>query len=217
MKSKAIAAGLVAFTAAAYAQSGGDPGESSASRTTAERFVYRAAITNLFEIDAAVQAESKTSNPAYEDFVKMIIADHTNMRNGLKKRVDKLSDAAIPRTLDYDHQRKLTELGSEAGMQFEKDYRQNQIDGNRQTLQLFRDFASNSSNAGDADLRSWAKASIPTLQKDLQRAEELPGDSRSAVTTGNTKVRTDSSARGLVNEAEHLFKRWRKTNDLLGR
>jgi predicted outer membrane protein len=200
------AVGVMALAAVTFARVDGKSGMTSA----AEKFVYQAAITNLFGIDAAGRAETNTWNPAYRNFAKTIIADYGNLRSSLKKRVRRRSDVAVPTTLDYAHRQRLAELGSETGAKFEKDYRQSEIDRGRQALRLYQDFATDSSNAGYADLKSWAAASIPIVRKDLRRAEALPENSRQADTARSAPGRTKSSARALVDKTRQLLERWKK-------
>ncbi len=223
MKPIAIVA-LVFVTAAVsiYPQIDGKAAPAPNSQSEAQTFVNKAAVTNLFEIDAARKVESKTSDRAYKDFAQMMISDHTKMGDELKKQVSGMSGITIPTSLDQDHQQKLDKLGSESAAQFERDYRQSQIEGHQQAIKLFQEFASSAPGKEDAALKSWAKSSVPTLQKHLQHAEALPnppqasaqGSSAATATTGNAAGGTPKPAQNLVDEAVQVVKNMQNDKQL---
>jgi putative membrane protein len=74
----------------------------------------------------------------------------------------------MPTSLDQEHQRQLQDL--KTAMQFEQKFRTNQIQAHEKAIKLFQDYAQTGDNA---DLKSWAQASVATLQKHLQKAEGL--------------------------------------------
>lgn len=235
-------AGVMAATFPAFAQSGSaspPPAQNTTQhvdQTAVQKFVTEAAMTNLFEIDAAHAAEQKASNAAYKEYANMIVTDHTNMGNDLKRQVADIPGVTLPTSLDQQHQQKLQTLQSESGAQFEKDYRQGQIEGHQKAINVFQNFANSGSNDQDADLKSWAKASVPILQKHLQRAENLPvggqqvgaaapsGQSANAAnktavntagtTTGNAQSGNQSGAQQLVDEAVQVVKKMESDRQL---
>jgi SH3 domain-containing YSC84-like protein 1 len=216
MKPTAMAAAaLLTAALSVYPQIESKAAQAANTQAEAQTFVKKAAITNLFEIDAAHKVESKTSDRAYKDFAQMMIGDHTRMGDELKKQVSGLSGIDVPTSLDQDHQQKLDKLGSESGAQLERDYRQSQIEGHQQAIKLFQEFAESSPGNEDAALKSWAKSSVPTLQKHLQHAEALPNpppqasaqnSSAAPVTTGNATGGTQHPAQNLVDEAVQIVK-----------
>jgi len=237
MKAIAIAtAGFIAASFPAYAQSGDAKGappaqsaNQNAAQTAVQTFVNQAAITNMFEIEAANAAEQKAKDPAYKEFAKMIITDHTKMGDNLKRQVGDISGVKVPASLDQAHQQKLQKLQSESGAQFEKDYRQSQIEGHRMAIRLFQDFAQSGPENQNVDLKSWAKASVPILQKHLQEAENLPAGGQQAgaaassgatasntggATTGKAPTGEQNSAQNLVNEAVQVVRTMEKDQQL---
>lgn len=204
------ATALMLASPAAYAVD-----HTAATSSPAQQFVDQVANINLMEIDAAQAAEQKAANSAYKDYAKMIITDHTKMQNDLKNVATKMPDVAVPSGLDKEHEQKLQQLKSASGATFEREYRQDQIEGHQKAIKLFQDFAKNDSNAKDADLKSLAQSSVPTLQKHLQHAQNLPqqgtpaaaNQSNSAATTGAAPANNASSgAQKLVNDAAGIVK-----------
>ncbi|MFB6452825.1 DUF4142 domain-containing protein [Bradyrhizobium tunisiense] len=165
--------------------------DSSLSRG-AQEFVNKVAMINMMEIEAAQAVQKRASSPAYEEFAAMIVTDHTNLGYNLKRIVAEISGLNVPAELDQQHRQGLTRLQQLQGDEFERRYRQTQIDGHRKAIRIFHDFADGS--AGRADLRSWAQASQAVLQKHLQRAQTLPTASKQIGATtmdGNDAVRND--------------------------
>ena len=222
------AAALAAVAVPAYAQNPA-PGAALTANPSVQEFVKQAAMTNLFEIDAARLAEDKTTDGAYKNYANMIVKDHTNMANDLKSQVAKLQDVQLPTSLDSLHQQKLQQLKSEQGVGFERNYRAGQIEGHETAIKLFENFAQSGSNP---DLKSLAQASVPILQKHLQRAENLPEPNGPAVgsaeptkssatssmaastTTGANNAPQPSDAQDLVNQAVTVVKNMKSDQTL---
>lgn len=229
--------GLMIITFPAVAQNGGKSAGDAAGGAMqapnvpqsqgAQKFVDEAANINMMEIEAARAAENTAKRPAYKEFASMIETDHTNLGQNLKRIVSGMSGVKIPARLDEKHRQKLAQLQQLKGAKFEQSYRRSQIDGHQRAIRIFQDFANG--NAGNADLRSWAQASLPVLQKHLQNAENLPvandqvgaagaggsGATGSAdrnnadhgnVTVGKANSANQSDAQALVNEAAQMVK-----------
>jgi predicted outer membrane protein len=58
---------------------------------------------NMEEIEAAQAAEKSANMPAYWDFARMIVTDHTNMGQNLKRIASTMSDVNVPAQLDQQH------------------------------------------------------------------------------------------------------------------
>jgi lipid-binding SYLF domain-containing protein/predicted outer membrane protein len=239
MKSTALAlAGLMAATLPAAAETATSPPPTNVaapegvSNRAIQTFVDQATMINRLEIEAAQAAKKKTNTPAYQDYADMIVTDHTNMDHDLLRIVGRMAGIRMPDGPDQQHQQKLERMSAEAGAQFERSYRQNQIDGHHRAIKLFQDFANGGSD--NADLKSWAQASLPILQKHLQRAENLPNandrvgavggdgrttamtdrgasnnvaaDDRRSATTGKANS-SQNGVQGLVNEAVGMVRK----------
>jgi len=221
MRYLAIAvASLAAAAIPAYAQHPA-PDAVRPANLPVQAFVEQAATINMYEIAAARLAEDKAIDASYKNYATMIITDHTNMSHDLKLQVAKMQGVEIPNELDAFHDQKLRKLKSEQGASFERSYRAGQIEGHEAAIKLFENFAQNGSNP---DLKSLAQASVPILQKHLERAEHLPEPTGPAVgaaepatpsasssmaastTTGANTAPQPSDAQDLVNRAVTVVK-----------
>jgi putative membrane protein len=73
--------------------------------------------------------------------------------------------------MDAEHQKKLKQLQSASGAQFEQQYRTLQIEGHEAAVKLFEGYAQSGDNN---ELKSWAEKTLPHLRTHLQQAQALP-------------------------------------------
>lgn len=171
------AAGLIALSATAAAAQSTSPdanataGPSSdrmtsqqkpiqASRATAD-YVEKAAIGNLFEIQASMLALKQGDSGALKTFAAQMITDHTNASNALEAGVKSASLQAtqIPSKLDKAHEAKLNDLRKVTGRDFDAAYLQAQLAGHQDALKLHRDYTQKGDN--------------PVLQKTAANAADI--------------------------------------------
>jgi putative membrane protein len=177
MKKLILAAALLALTAPSLAQNapgaGQNAGQGAASPAT-QKFVPNAAITDMFEIQAGQLALQKSARNEYQDFAQMTITDHTQTTDQLKSMVPKLQGVQLPQDLDSTHKAKIDKLNSLSGAAFERQYKTDQVQGHKQAIRMFETYAKSGDNA---DLKQWAKNTLPVLKKHLDHAQALPGPS----------------------------------------
>lgn len=183
-----LAAACALIAAPALAQTGGGamtPSTTGAANGNAEttgpasagmtpktqKFVTDAAMTNMFEIQAAQLAEQKAQNAQDKSFAQKMIEDHQKASDQLQALVegDKVK-AELPTALDSDHQKKMQRLQKLSGMQFDKAYDQMQKAGHKKAVASFRSYAQKGDNPA---LKEWAQTTLPTLRDHLQMARKL--------------------------------------------
>jgi putative membrane protein len=125
-------------------------------------------------------AQDKANNPAYKDFGKMIVDDHTKTSEEMKAMEPKLG-VQLPTKLDAKHQGIAKKLDSASGAAFENQFKAAQIDGHKAAVKLYQDYAKSGDNA---DLKQFAEKTLPTLKEHLQHAQNLP-KGKAAPTTGS--------------------------------
>jgi putative membrane protein len=160
--------------------SGKSAGMTKKAPSTAE-FVKKATIAGMFEIESSKLAEQKTQDPKVQAFAKMMIDDHTKAANELKQKAEGISGAQMPAQLDAPHQKKLDALKSASGVRFMRAYKTDQMQGHKDAVALFQAYGAGGDNA---ELKSWARTTLPTLQHHLQEAQNLPTSAASAPTVG---------------------------------
>lgn len=138
-------------------------GAFAAKPPSAQDFAQSAALSDMYEIAAANVAAKKIKTGPTREFANMMIADHTKSSKALKDAIAASGQSlAMPAKLDAEHQTQIDALGSLNGADFEREYMAQQMTGHRKALDLLKSYA----GGGDvAELRQFAQATIPTVQK----------------------------------------------------
>ena len=134
-------------------------------------FVAKAAASDMFEIQAAKLAQTRSANAEVKKFAAMMIADHTKSTDALKKAIaDSGQTIAPPATLPDDLKGKLDDLTKADAKDFDANYMDNQVDAHQNTLDVLQRYAQD----GDvAQIKAFAAATAPVVQKHLDEARRI--------------------------------------------
>lgn len=165
-----LASMLSAFALPALAQTTSTMSSGTAAVSDAA-FVKKAAISDIYEIQASKLAQTKATSPDVKTFAGKMITDHTKTSDQLKSVVASKSGMTLPTALDPKHKALLTKLNGASALTFDSIYAQQQIQAHQQAVMLF---TSESQNGKDADLKKFATSTLPALQQHLSMAEQLP-------------------------------------------
>jgi putative membrane protein len=145
------------------------------SPSTAD-FVNEAAIGGMFEIQSSELAKRRGS-AAEQSLAARMIDDHTKASNELKSLVEGGSvKADLPTALDRASQKKLDQLSSLGAAEFDKAYADAQISAHKNAVNLFERYAKGGDNEA---FKQWASATLPTLRRHLEMAQDMGKNSRS--------------------------------------
>ena len=133
-------------------------------------FVTQAAISDMFEIQTSQLALQQSNEPT-KAFAKQMITDHEMTSGKMKAMVQGGKvQAQIPTVLDSTHQGKLDKLKGLKGDEFTKQYQNDQVTGHKNTVDLFKRYASEGDNP---ELKAFASKHLPHLEKHLKMAQDL--------------------------------------------
>jgi len=142
---------------------------SSSSPGSDQAFVTKAAQGNSAEVELGKIVATKSKDPSVKQFAQMMVKDHT-------KALNELQELAQTKNLNFndelpdDAKELQTKLSSDSGKQLDKDYMDNMVEDHQKDVQEFTD---QSQNAKDPDLKQWAGKTLPTLQKHLEKAQQI--------------------------------------------
>ncbi|OYX06214.1 MAG: DUF305 domain-containing protein [Caulobacter vibrioides] len=142
-----------------------------ADETKADVFATKLADGNMFEIEAAKLAASRSTNPSVKKFAMMMETAHKKSSDGLKSAVS-ASGATInlPTMLSKDMQDELDDLSKADPKDFDKEYADAMVDAHQSALNLLQRYAQD----GDTPaLKTFAAETAPTVQEHLNMAEGL--------------------------------------------
>ena len=133
------------------------------------KFIRGGITGGLMEIKAANLAKTRSSNPRVINFANMMIADHTQIGNELKKmESDKMLDKD-KNLISDEHQSMLSELAAKSGSAFDKAYMGMMVSDHQEDIELFNSATHNTS----ATIQKLAEKTLPTLQMHLDSAKAI--------------------------------------------
>jgi putative membrane protein len=147
-------------------------------------FIMKAAQGGLMEVDAGKLAESQAANAKVKAFGERMVTDHSAVDNQLATIAQK-DQITLPTSLPPDDQAKLDHLRTLHGRAFDRAYSNMMVKDHEQDVQ---DFQQASNSLTDAELRSFAQSTLPTLQTHLSMAQQLPAEH------GHMQASADSSS-----------------------
>ena len=139
-------------------------------------FVREAAQGGMTEVRLGKLAQSKANDEAVKDFAKKMEQDHSKANEELKKIA---SDKGLLLASDVDkkHQAKIDKLEKLSGAKFDKEFMAAMVSDHKDTIKKFE---TASEKAKDADIKTFASQTLPTLKSHLQLAESVNSKVKSA-------------------------------------
>lgn len=134
-----------------------------------QEFVDFAAQTDMTEANLGQLASSNAAGQGVKDYAQMLVTDHTSDYNQLSTVAGK-ANLNVPKGLDAKHQAMVAPFEKLKGPAFDHKYVQEMIAGHTKAIAVF---TKESTDAQNADLKAYASATLPTLNKHLDGAKEL--------------------------------------------
>lgn len=165
-----------------------------AANVSAADYVSRAAISDMYEIEAGKLAVQKGETEQIRKFGQMMVDDHTKSSQEMKSLMAKMTPAATaPSRLDAEHQGMIDRLKSASGAAFDREYQNQQMMAHRKALALHEGFGSNGDNA---DLKAFAQKVTPVVRKHHDQIGAMAGTATTAadgMATGQNSTGTTAS------------------------
>lgn len=143
-------------------------------------YVAAAAVSDLYEIEAARIAQERSQNDEVKALAQMIATDHEKSANDLKAAVSQTGQTlTIPAALPADRQAQIEALNAATPTDFDAVWLTQQVQAHEQALLLHQRYAQN----GDlAALKAFAAATAPVIQRHLDQVRQLRDRTISAPT-----------------------------------
>lgn len=140
------------------------------NEAAAPDFVAKAGASDMFEVEAAKLAETRSKSPEVKKFAADMVLAHTKSTAALKKAIADSGQTTLapPAALPKDLQDKLTDLGKADN--FDKAYMDNQVDAHQAALDVMQRYAQD----GDVPaIKAFAAATAPVVQQHLDMARKI--------------------------------------------
>lgn len=151
----------------------GDTGAAAGAKAGAalergeRRFIEKAAVDGMAEVELGKLAEQRASNPKVKAFAQRMVQDHTKANQELMD-LAKAKGVTPPATLDREHRRDAEKLGKLEGAKFDREFMKHMVDDHKDAVQ---DFEKASRSAQDPQLKDFATRTLSTLQEHRQIAQ----------------------------------------------
>jgi len=167
-----VSAGLMSAPAAH-----GQKGQSGQTGTAQDSFLNKAMEMNQAEINLSKMAQNKADNPMVKEFADMMVEDHTQVLDELRKVA---GGSQSEPSMTKEHQQMSDKLSRLSGAAFDKAYMDAMVRNHQQAIQAFQKVENTGAGSArqkpgtntksDADI---AREMLPTLQKHLTQAEQV--------------------------------------------
>jgi putative membrane protein len=133
-----------------------------------DEFAKKAAMDGKTEVELGRLASTKGQSAAVRSFGRRMVKDHTNAGNKLKAIADR-KGIILPAELDADHKAMVDRMAQLSGAEFDRAYMEMMVMDHEKAVS---EFELESSSGTDAQLKSFARATLPTLRLHLRLAKQ---------------------------------------------
>ncbi|HEX7956698.1 MAG TPA: DUF4142 domain-containing protein [Pyrinomonadaceae bacterium] len=158
-------------------------GHQSHGRMAADhRFATEAAMGGMMEVELGRVAAQKGASDEVRQFGQRMVDDHTKANEELM-RVASGKGMTLPSAPDPKHRAEMQKLSALSGERFDREYVKMMLKDHRKDVAEFR---KESARGADADLKSFAARTLPTLQEHLRMIQRI-SDKMALRKSGNLK------------------------------
>jgi putative membrane protein len=143
--------------------------KAAAAAMTDQQFVDFAAQTDMLEAHLGQMAADQASRQDVKDYAQMLVSDHTSDYQQLSDVAAK-ANLTVPKGLDDEHNKMIAPMGKLKGAAFDARYIHEMVAGHTKAISVY---TKESTDAQNGDLKAYASATLPTLQKHLDGAKDL--------------------------------------------
>jgi putative membrane protein len=153
---------------------GGLAGRASASMvTSADTFVERASIGDMYELEAARLALRRSSSPQIQAIALQMLYDHSTSKHQLGAALEMNETRGVPpppHDLDARHRTMIEHLDAAPDDTFDATYIDQQVLAHQETLTLLTNYRDKGDNP---QLRSYAAGGAPVVERHLHYMKAL--------------------------------------------
>jgi putative membrane protein len=136
-------------------------GVALAANVSDKTFVDKAAAGGVAEVKLSKLAMDKSDSTEVKQFARKMVEDHTKAGVELKQIAEKQS-IPVPSAMDAEHQKVYDQLSKLSGPAFDQEYMRAMASDHDEAVKLFKQ---QSEHGQDAELKSFAMKTLPTIEK----------------------------------------------------
>ena len=154
-----------------------------------QKFVTDVAMDGMMEVELGRWAAQKGTSEGVKQFGRRMVDDHSKAKTELMALASS-KGITLPTALDQKHQANVAKISRLTGADFDRAYVKMMLSDHKKAVS---DFEKQSTKGTDADIKSFASTTLPTLKEHLTMAQALSG------TPGAVKSDTDASGNSNSN------------------
>ncbi|HEY7095781.1 MAG TPA: DUF4142 domain-containing protein [Terriglobales bacterium] len=144
-------------------------GQATAASEKDQKFVDFAAQTDMTEAHIGQLAQDQASSQAIKDFAQMLVTDHTDDYRKLSDAATK-AGATVPKGLDAQHNKVIAPFEKLKAAAFDRRFEREMVAGHQKAIAEYKRASADLQNP---DLKAYATATLPALEKHLDAAKGL--------------------------------------------
>jgi putative membrane protein len=130
-------------------------------------FAGNAAQGGMAEVEMGRLAAQRASDPVVKAFGERMISDHSKGNAELKSVASK-KGLQLPADMNSEQKSEIDKLSKLSGAEFDKQYMSAMVDDHEKDV---KEFETQANSGNDADIKSFATRTLPTLQEHLKMAQ----------------------------------------------
>ncbi|HKU85082.1 MAG TPA: DUF4142 domain-containing protein [Casimicrobiaceae bacterium] len=131
------------------------------------KFMEKAARGGMAEVELGKLAAEKAGSADVKQFGQRMVDDHSKANDKLKALATS-KGVNLPTGLDRSTQREMDKLSKLSGAEFDREYMKHMVSDHKKDVSEFK---SEAKKAKDADVKSFAASTLPTLEEHLKLAQ----------------------------------------------
>lgn len=136
---------------------------------TDQKFIDMAAQTDMVEAHLGQLAANQADSQDVKDYAQTLVADHTADYQQLTALAAK-DNLTVPTAIDAAHNKMIAPFEKLKGAAFDTRYAHEMVAGHTEAIGVY---TKESTDAQNPDVKAYASATLPTLQKHLDAAKDL--------------------------------------------
>jgi len=126
-------------------------------------------------------AAQRAQSPEVKQFGQRMVTDHTAANDKLKQ-VASQKGVTLPADLDSSSRREYDKLEKLSGSKFDREYMSHMVSDHKKDV---KEFESEAKSGKDADLKTFASTTLPTLQEHLKMAQSAENTAKNEPKTAS--------------------------------
>jgi putative membrane protein len=169
-------------------------GHGTAGMTADAKFAMAAAMGGMEEVEMGRLAAQKGASDEVRQFGQRMVDDHSKANADLMQ-VASGKGWTLPAALDAKHQAEMQKMSALSGEAFDRAYVKMMVKDHKKDV---GEFQKESTRGADADVKSFATRTLPTLQEHLQMIQRID-DKMKLRKSGNLKTTNSNTGGGNTN------------------